>query len=197
VRDGASGVVVASVIADSSAAASAPDVRADDRIVAILGKPVTSLVHLMAAYDSATVGASITLRIARGSAPEHMLRFPKPAPAAGGQRMMVVGGDAGGAGVWSMSNAPAGVGRVVIAGAHLADNTQGMPEVTHRESHPAASMVPLRIGDVVTAVNGASVAALRGVELLYGRLSVGDSVQLVVKRGGSELVLRFAKPADR
>ena len=85
----------------------------------------------------------------------------------------------------------------MIAGAHIRDNGQGMPEVVFRGSDPAADRVSLRVGDVVVAVNGRGISALAGLEFFYDQVASGDDVVLTIRRGGAEEVVRFAKPAGR
>jgi serine protease Do len=190
------GVVVDNVITDPApAGAVRVGLEAGDRIVALQGEAVVALDLFVAAYRTIAQGTEITLRLSRAGR-ETAIRFPKPAPQ---QRMMAVGGAAGGpAGAWSAASpGGAAASTVTIAGAHIVENTQGMPEVSHRASHPAAASVALRVGDVITAIDGRSIAALAGLQLFYAAVPIDAEVTLKVRRANQDITVTFRKPADK
>lgn len=189
-------VVVRGVVEGTGSATETAPVMEGDRIVSIQGASVSALDAFTTAYDAIAEGEEVVLGVLRGNASQ-TVRFPRP-PHAAPLQHMVVTSPSGGAGAWSTAS-PAGGGatEVVIAGAHIRNNEQGMPAVVFRGSDPAADLVSLRVGDVIVSVNGQTIAALAGLELLYGRVAVGGEVALGIQRGGSEEVVRFAKPAGR
>jgi S1-C subfamily serine protease len=188
-------LVVRGVVAGSGAGSGTVDLLEGDRIVSLQGQPAATPAGLQEAYDALKEGADVVLGVVRGGK-ERQVRFPRP-PHETGEKHVVMGGG-GGAGAWTSASpsAPAAE-EVVIAGAHIRNNDQGMPEVVLRGSHAAAATVPLRVGDVVTSVNGRRVSALAGLEMLYGRVAAGDEVTLTILRDGAEQTLRFSKPAGR
>ncbi len=181
---------------DASVPGAKVDIEEGDRIVSLQRVRMADMTRFMAAWDSIPEGTDVALGILRDGR-EHVVRFPRP-PQATGERHIAVAGAGGGAGAWT-SAAPGAGGstEVVIAGAHIRSNGQGMPEVVFRGSDAAAAAVPLRVGDVIVAVNGRSIAALAGLELLYGPLATGADVTLKVRRGDADEVVRFAKPGAR
>ncbi|MFN8091105.1 MAG: PDZ domain-containing protein [Vicinamibacteria bacterium] len=173
----------------------AVDLLEGDRIVSLQDQPATTPAALQKSYDALEEGADVVLGVVRGGT-ERQVRFPRP-PHETGEKHVVMGGD-GGAGAWTSARPGAHTAQeVVIAGARIRNNEQGMPEVVLRGSDPAAARVPLRVGDVVLSVNGRGLSALAGLEMLYGRVAVGDEVTLTILRDGAEQTLRFSKPAGR
>jgi S1-C subfamily serine protease len=191
VLDGdSSGVKVTGVVAGSSTAV--PDVKQGDRVVAIQGRRASSLDSLMSSFRAIALGDLVELELERAGK-AIVVRFPRVAVEGRG---LAVQGGAGGAGAWVTASDSQRRG-FSIAGVHFRENAQGMPEVSHRESHPASASIALRAGDMITAVNGRSIAALAGLEMVYARTSVGERVTLRVKRGHETLELSFSKPDGR
>jgi S1-C subfamily serine protease len=190
-RAEASAVTIDGVVADSGGGAPV-DLQRGDRITSFQGIRGLTIERIMAAYDSATTGTEIAIGIVRTNASERVVRFSKPAVARGAPRTIAVGAGVG-TGAWASSAAAAAA--FEIAGAHIRENDQGMPEVSHRASHPAAATVPLRVGDVVTAIDGRKVAALAGLTMHYERATVGAEVRLTVARGKDSVEVKFNKPA--
>lgn len=198
-RESGGTVVVESLLREDGQAA-ALDVRKGDRLRAVDGAAVATLRDAVQAYQRVATGQLLSLSLLRG-ADARVVRVAKPAPLPDGQRTLAIKSDgaaaaAGGAGAWTTAGSGAAA-TVSIAGAQVGENDQGMPAVTHRTAHPAASAVALRVGDVVTAVNGRSLAALAGLVKLYGDIAVGQEVVLTIRRGSEELQLRFLKPEDK
>lgn len=177
--------------ADSSAAL---DIAIGDRVTRFQTLRNPPLDSIRAGFRAIAAGAEVMLGLVRGAAAERVVTFPNLAP--GNRQVMAVSGGGAGAGAWVTGGAPSEVQEIVIAGAHIRNNAQGMPAVTHRSAHAAASTVALRVGDVITAVNGRPIAALAGLELLLGRAAVGEEVTLTVTRANATVSIRFPKPAS-
>ncbi len=194
-RQSAEGVMVETIMREGGAAV-ALDLRKGDRLRAIDGVAIGSLAEATQAYRKVATGQVVSLAVQRGTE-ARSVRFPKPAPAAEGERTMAVQG-AGGAGVgaWTTAGGNSAT-RLDIAGAQIEENGEGMPQVVNRTSHPAASAVALRVGDVVTAIGGRSIPALAGLVMRYGEVPVGGEVVLTVQRGSETVEVRFPKPADK
>lgn len=190
----AEGVTVDGLVMGEGVPGAALDIAKGDRVLRIQGVAANALADVERAWDAAPTGAEVTLVLRRGSAPEHAVRFAKPAPGSG-RRMAVAGGGAG-TGAWVSADGPSNVTEMTIAGAHIRNNSEGLPEVSHRTSHPAAAGVALRVRDVIVAVNGKGIAALAGLELLYGKIEAGAEVELTVLRNGTQMNVTFTKPAQ-
>lgn len=190
-----SAVIVDNVIVDGQNGAARIDVRVGDRIVALQDTPTTRLTQFTQAYRAISAGTSVTLRVSRPQG-EVVLRFPKPEER-GDQRLLVVGGaDKAAPGAWATASSETAKS-FVVAGANFKENSEGMPEVSYRTAHPAAATLALRVGDVVTAVNGRSIAALAGLELIYNAEAPGTRMRFTVRRGDTMLDVDFVKPADK
>jgi len=189
-------VVDGLVPGDSTATAAPSDIRVGDQVVRFQQSARPTMAQIESEWDAIPAGVEVSLVLRRGDR-ELTVRFAKPRARSGEGRPMVMtmAGSPAGAGAWTTSNPGGGANEVAIAGAHLRENDQGMPRVAFIGTHPAAATVPLRVGDVVLAIGGRNIAALRGLEMLYGRIAVGDDVVLLVRRGGRNETLRFAKPA--
>lgn len=190
-----SGVVtVDNVTTDPGTQSARVDLQAGDRLKSIQGQPVAELSSLLTSYRAIPTGSEVTLLVIR-SGSDVAVTFRKPAPQA---RMMAVGGGAAGmpAGTWATAGSGASTS-LSIAGANIIENQQGMPEVSHRTSHPAATTVPLRTGDVITRINNSPIAALLGLQMVYDKLAAGAEVRLSVQRGGETVQVSFSKPADK
>lgn len=192
-QSGANGVTVRGLVDGEPKSGDRIDIAIGDRVVRFQGLANPALERIKAAYEGLAVGGEVVVGLARGDG-ERVIRFPKPAPGAG--RLMAVAGASGGAGAWTSSDGASGAKAVVIGGVHVRENTQGMPEVTHRESDPAAASIALRVGDVITSLNGRSIAALAGLEKLYQEVAAGASITLVVQRGGQPVEVAFRKPTS-
>lgn len=184
------GVVAGTVVGDQVV-----DLLEGDLIVSLQGAAVATAEDLQVQYEALAEGDEVVLEILRNGE-RREVRFARPDREAGSKHVVTGGGS--GAGAWTA----AGPGRysadeVLIAGARIRNNAEGMPEVVLRGSDPAAASVELRVGDVVTGVNGRSIAALAGLEMLYGEAAPGAEVTLTIRREGAERILRFIKPAGR
>lgn len=183
-------IVVAGVVVDGDGPR--VDVQRGDRLRRFQQSTASDLVAVMQAFKALPVGAMVTLELQR-DARTVSVRLPR-AEAPAGPMMIVGDGTSGGAGAWTSSGGSSkGFG---IAGAQIIENEEGMPEVTHRAAHPASTTVSLRAGDVITAIDGRPIAALAGLEMLYGRVPAGTTVTLTVKRGKEQVSVAFAKPAS-
>jgi len=195
-RTDRNGVVVSGIVPGEKPTAATVDVQVGDRVVGIQQETNPPLDRISATYEGLSAGAEVLLTLQRGSAAPHQVRFPRPATVPAGARQAVMSGDKpGAAGAWVSAGAPSGVTEMVIAGTHIRSNDQGMPQVMLRASHPAVASVPLRTGDVITAVNGKSIAALAGLEKFYQPIEPGGAVALTVTREGREIQVAFRKPA--
>ena len=188
------GVVVAGLVAGDTAAGSVIDLQQGDRLIRFQGITIAGLSQLDSIYRAVPSGAVITMDLQRAAA-RHSIRFPRQADA-DRKAMVVRSPAAAGAGAWVTGGGAGGGGdEVVIAGAHIRDNDQGLPQVIWLSSHPAMGAVPLQAGDVITSINTQPIAALAGLQLGYDRLAAGDSVKLTVTRGGRTMSVTFLKPA--
>lgn len=187
-------IVIDGLVPPEREAGTPLDLRVGDQVVRFQADAEPTLARIEEAWKAVPTGAEVVIGVRREGGGTRMVTFAKPAET-GGRRMAVSMGGRSGAGAWVTGEGPSNVTEMVIAGVHLRNNAQGMPEVTHRSSHPAATSVSLRAGDVVTAVNGRGISALAGLELLYGRIGVGEEVLLTVTRAGAEVTVTFAKPA--
>ncbi len=184
-------VVVEGVVND--AAGSGPDLVRGDRIVRAMGTPIATTEALLNAISGVEVGAVVRLGIVRGAQAEREFTFARQ-PRPSGATMAVAGGEGAGQGAWTTAGSGGAAG-FSIAGAGIIENNEGMPEVSHRGAHPAAATVALRAGDVITQVDGRSIAALAGLTMLYEKVAVGARVRLTVQRGGEVVEVAFDKPA--
>ncbi|MEW5916749.1 MAG: PDZ domain-containing protein, partial [Gemmatimonadota bacterium] len=147
-KEEGSSVVVDNVLLEGSATERRADVVKRDRITALNEKSVTSLARFVAEYRAIAAGSAVTLSLTRNDS-LLKVRFTKPSATTGDQRLVAVRDkDGAPAGAWATAGAGAasGAARVVIAGVHVVENDQGMPEVAHRAAHPAAATVALRVG---------------------------------------------------
>ena len=192
----ADGLTVRGIVAEAGGGEWGALLEEGDRIASLQGKTISTQEAFTAAWGDIPEGAEVVLGIVRGGVAS-IVRFPR-APQQAEGRHMVVQGAGGGAGAWTAMGPPGGgPDEVTIAGARIRNNGEGMPEVVVRGSHPAAALVPFRVGDVIVSVNGRGIAALAGLDLFYAPLAVGDSVVVEVMRGGARETLRFTKPAER
>lgn len=189
------GVAVQGLIAGERASTAPVDLAVGDLIVSFQGKPSGSADELVTSYERLPVGARVTMVVRRGDV-ERTITFERP-PLPAGKRMAIAMRGSEGAGAWTSGGGPSDVTEVVIAGAHIRNNADGLPAVTHRTADPAEALVPLLVGDVITAVNGRTLAALAGLELLYGKIAAGANVTLAVLRDGRSLEVTFLKPDGR
>lgn len=170
------------------------DLRVGDQIVRFQKTDAPAVEAIASMYDGLEVGAEVTLVIRREGA-ERTLTFKRPPLPAGTRTVVTRPGDAG-AGAWVGGGGSASTASLIIAGIHIKENDQGMPEVTHRTSHPASTGIDLRSGDVIVTIQGHPIAALAGLERGYGRIAAGSEVLLAVTRDGAPVNVRFAKPTE-
>lgn len=190
------GVTVQTVVAAGEGSGGRALLMEGDRILTVQGGGVTSLDAWTTTYATIPQGTEVVLGVRRGGG-ETTVRFARPASETE-SRSMVVQRPGGGAGAWTAMGPPGGgPSEMSIAGARIRNNAQGMPEVVLRGSDAAASLVPLRVGDVIVSVNGRPISALAGLELFYAPLAPGDQVEFEVERDGAHTTVRFAKPAGR
>jgi hypothetical protein len=172
------------------------NIEKGDRVVGFQSDVNPSLERIATTWTALPAGAEVLLTLARGTAAPHQVRFTRPSPAQGDTPMTVTFDGRPDAGAWVSAGSPGKATEVSIAGATIRNNREGMPEVVNRGSHPASSTVPLRIGDVITAVNGRSIAALAGLEKFYQPLKPGDEVTLALTRDGQPKSITFRKPSE-
>ncbi|NOT07168.1 MAG: PDZ domain-containing protein [Gemmatimonadales bacterium] len=193
-------VLIGNLIDGEKAEGVRADIQAGDVIMRILGVRAPTMEQVNTTYEAIKVGDEVILGLRRGTAPEHEVRFKRPAVPGGGRPMAIAmegGKAAAGAGAWVSGAGANAATEVVIAGAHIRENAEGMPEVTHRTADPAASTVPLRAGDVIVRINGRMIAALLGLQRFYTEAASGSQITLTLKREGQDMEIKFAKPADR
>ncbi|MGE0440437.1 MAG: PDZ domain-containing protein [Gemmatimonadales bacterium] len=186
------GVLTVKTLVDGQGPGAAVDIAVGDRLVRIQDRDQPTAEQLTALLEAIPAGGEVLLRLVRGAAAPREVRFPKPA-AGGGRAMVVTGGGGAGAGAWVTGGGDAPES-LAIAGAEIRENGEGMPEVMSRRSDPAAVAVPLRVGDVIVAVNGRSIAALLGLTKFYGDAAAGSRIELTVVRGGRKMPIAFVKP---
>lgn len=183
-------VIVDGVVADGG---TGPRVERGDRIIRFQGGAIASVQELMAAYRAAAVGTPMVLEVRRGAA-THEVRFNKPVLAAGTTRAVTGAGNSGAAGAWTSS--AGGANAFALLGAELTENGEGLPEVVNRGAHPLASQLALRVGDVVTELNGHPIVALDGLRKWYSEVAVGQQVTLKALRRTETLTFTFTKPGS-
>lgn len=189
-------VIVGGLVTSEKNIGSPLDIQGGDRVLAFQADATPTLETIYAAYETLAPGSEVLLTLQRGSAAPHAVRFPRPVTPPGNTRRAVqFNGKPTDAGAWVSAGSPSDAKEMVIGGAHIRNNKEGMPEVTFRSSDPAAAAVPLRTGDVVTAVNGKGIAALAGLEKLYGAIEAGGEVTLTVMRLGQAQQVTFRKPS--
>lgn len=175
------------------------DIQRGDVVLAVDGHSVSTFGDVTARFAAIEVGKPARVLVRRGTA-ERTITWNKPAQGRADGRQMVITSDApsltGGAGAWTVQGPPQGGSEVVIAGIHIRENSEGMPEVAFKSAHPGQAQVALQSGDVITALNGRSIAALAGLEKLYGEAAVGSDVRLTVTRRGTGTTISFKKPAS-
>jgi S1-C subfamily serine protease len=189
------GLAVKGLIEGSGKGGAPVDLAVGDLIVTFQGKSSGSADELVTAYERLPVGARVTMVVRRGDV-ERTVTFERPALPAG-KRMAVAMQGSAGAGAWTTGGGPSDVTEIVIAGAHIRNNADGLPAVSHRTADPAEAVVPLVVGDVITTINGRTLAALAGLELGYGKLAPGANVALTVLRQGRLIEIKFSKPDGR
>jgi len=194
IKSGSGGAVVEGLIDGDRSTGSPVDLRAGDVIIRFQHLAAPTADQIGSAFDATPVGAEITLALRREGA-ERVVSFRRPATP-NGSRIAVAAPNGGGAGAW-VASGPTGSKDFAIAGVNFRENDEGLPEVSHRTSHPAGATVALRAGDVVAAFNGRSIAALAGLEKWYAETPAGADVVLTVARGGQTTTVKFAKPADQ
>lgn len=186
------GVVIGGLVDQASPAATRLDFAAGDRVTRFQGTGSPRLAGVDSLYRATVAGSEVTIELRRGTL-SHTVRFLR-SPASAERTMVISSPGKKDAGAWVTGGGSDDSEDLEIAGAHIRDNGEGLPEVTHRSSHPAMAAVPLRPGDVITTINGQSIAALAGLRLGYDRLVAGDSVQLTVTRSGRPVTVVFTKP---
>lgn len=190
-------LTVAGFVADDSASSTRQvDVALQDVIVSFGGMAKPGIAQVNEAFEKAPVGKELSMTVQRGGR-EHVVTFTRVVAAAASNRVTISAGGSSGLGAWVTGGASANVSEMDIAGARIRENSQGMPEVVSRGSHPAAATVALRTGDVIVKINARQIPALAGLNLFYGEVAVGGDITLVVQRGGREETITFKKPADR
>jgi len=193
-KPGPAGAVIDGLVDGERPNGAPTDLRVGDVVIRFQRIVAPTPDSIAAVFDATPVGAEVALAVLRDGA-ERTVTFRRPATAAG-SRIAVTAPNAAGAGAW-VTGAPATNVSFAIAGFGFRENGEGLPEVTHRVSHPAGASVGLRTGDVVIAFNGRPVAALAGLHKWYGEAPEGGEIALTVTRGAQTTVLKFAKPADR
>lgn len=195
VQPGGAGLEIVALVGEAAGAAT--DLRRGDLVLALNGTAMRSHEVLSSSLEAVAVGKSVTLRVLRSGA-ELTVTYIKQArkPGDGNQMIVTMDNGAAGAGVWTTGAGPSAVKEVVIAGTHIAENREGMPEVQFKGIHPDADRIALKTGDVITHVNGQSLAALAGLELLLNRTEVGSEISLGVIRAGKTITVSFRKPAS-
>lgn len=189
-------VLVSGVVKGENSRGAFLDIAPGDRVIAFQSDASPSIERITTAWAALPAGAEVLLTLARGNAAPHQVRFARPTPQAGDSARMITVNDRPDAGAWVSAGSPSNVAEMSIAGAKIRNNKEGLPEVVSRGSHPAASAVPLRPGDVITAVNGRTIAALAGLERFYQPLKSGDEVTLTVTRDGQPKAITFRKPSE-
>jgi hypothetical protein len=187
--------VVQNLVGDAEGAA--VDLRAGDAVLSLNGVSPADVVALGVHYNGLATGTAIELRVRRADTTV-VVRFAKPAPRQGDGRTMVVtpqdAADVQGAGAWSTRMAPEAGPEMVLGGVHIRENAEGMPEVAYKTGDTGPVAAALSTGDVLTAINGRPIAALRGLQVRYGELPAGAEVVLEVTRGTARRTVTFKKP---
>jgi len=194
IKSGSGGAVVEGLVDGETSTGSPVDVRAGDLIIRFQHLAAPTADQIGSAFDALPVGAEITLTLRRDGS-DRTVSFRRPATP-NGSRLAVAAPNGGGAGAW-VASGPTGSKDFAIAGVHFRENDEGLPQVSHRTSHPAGATVALRSGDVVATFNGRPIAALAGLEKWYAEAPAGADILLTILRGGQTITVKFVKPADR
>ena len=186
------GVTITNLLDGDGAKGAAVDLLVGDVIVAFQAIKAPTVDQISASFDGLAEGTTITIGVRRDGA-DRTVTFARPAAEKG--TVTAVSGSGGAAGAWVTAGGPSNIEEMVIAGAHIRNNNDGLPAVTHLTSDPAAATVALRAGDLITTINDQPLPALAGLELFYGRIAAGEQVVLTVTRGGQTVKVQFKKPA--
>lgn len=189
-QSGSGGAIVGGLVDGDRTGPTPVDLKVGDQIVRFQDITAPSADQIATAFDVVPVGGEISLRISRHGI-EHAVTFARPATPVG-SRIAVATPNGAGAGAWVTGAAENH--DFAIAGVHIRENDEGLPEVTHRGSHPSGAAVGLRAGDVISAFNGRAVVALAGLEAWYERVPAGGEIVLTVNRAGQTATVKFVKP---
>lgn len=184
------------VVADVMEVSSRPekyksvDLKQDDEIQMVEGKPVKACKDISAVYENTKIGASFRLGVKRG---EQMMIVSiekgDPATLPKIKRMIVNDDGAGPAG--------GGVNRIVTlpaAGLGLTskENVITVAEILDTPS-PSVAAAHIAKGDKVTGINGKKVASMEEFTDIIGAIPTGTKVELQIVHKGKEVTVDFVR----
>jgi S1-C subfamily serine protease len=191
--------VVTALMGSAALNAAVIDLARGDAVIAIGGKPLSTVEVLAAALDGIAAGGEVWLETQRGNR-KATLRFNKPVEPSGGGRRTIIEDTTGAIAAavaptgWVTSAEATGTRDFRIAGSVIRQDGP-LLNVIVREAHPAAASVRLMVGDQITSIDGTTVSSLAELRDLYGGIASGSTVTLAVTRRGTNVVIRFVKVA--
>lgn len=178
--------------ASSEAVLRARGLQSGARVLSVGGALVARLQDLIAGIVAVPAGSEVTLSV-RGTNGPQIFRFERQPPATSGGASAANAGSSIPGG-WT-SAASQDTVDLNLGGANIRENSEGLPEVTHRVSHAAAATVPLRAKDVIVEINGHKVNSAAGFRTRVEATAVGTTLRLRINRAGEILDLGFPRPA--
>lgn len=178
------------------------DLRAEDRILMVNGKKLTSIEQLKSVIDSVAIGGNIQLGIRRGKDMKvvgYAKADPKTLPKV--ERKFVThevgpGGPKTTEQTFTSSGETGETVAVMKGAGVIVRQAEGHLEVMHVMPEGASIEVlkDLKAGDLVLSLQGKKAETLDGLEATWNSLATGDPVKLVCSRAGVEHTYAFAKP---
>ncbi len=178
------------------------DLLAEDRLVMVNGKKLTSIEQLKCLLDSVAVGGNIQLGIRRDKDMK-IVSYPKADPKSLPQvtRKFVtteVGPEGAKTSEQTFTSAAGGGETVaVLKGAGIiVRQAEGHLAVMYLMPPPTPieALAGIKEGDHVISIQGKKAESLDGLESIWNGLATGDSVKLVCSREGVEHTYEFPKP---
>ncbi len=160
------------------------DAKEGDKVLMADGKRLAGIKDLRELYEKAAPGATVKLGIRRG---EEMVlaSFVKVDPKDLPKTRMVING--GGDDKELMVLPAAGIVLTMKGGKIVVDKII--------EDHKIKG-ADIKEGDVITAINGASVSAIPELQGRFEKVAVGSTVEITTKRGSATNTFSFVKPKD-
>jgi S1-C subfamily serine protease len=183
------------------------EVRQGDAIPMINRKRVKSVDEFKAVYDSLKPDEEVKLGLRRGQE-LRLLAFEKvdPEQLAKGGRVLVTTATAGGSpdgaqaggGLRTKSltiGGPDGLHPLLGSGMLLRATDEGVTVARLLEGlGEGPGRADVKEGDQITAINGAQVTSLDGLQQSWDEIPVGEEVRLKLRRQGATLSTAFVKP---
>ena len=178
------------------------DLRAEDRLLMVNGKKLTSIEQLGGILDSVAVGGSIQLGIRRDKDMQivsYAKADPKSLPQVTRKVVTTEVGPGGPKTTEQTFTSASGGGETVavLKGAGIiVRQAEGHLAVMYLTPPPTPieALAGLKEGDHVVSLQGKKAENLDGLESIWNGLATGDPVKLVCSREGVEHTYEFPKP---